>query len=94
MNKSLLLSVLCCSSIAVNTSAVNSKTKTVKAKPANIILILIDDLRWKDGSPTKSRYYQTPNINKVALERISDTLNTVIELIFGGKPEKNTYSLF
>ena len=34
--------------------------------PPNIVLILMDDLGWKDTSVTGSLYYRTPNIDKIA----------------------------
>jgi arylsulfatase A-like enzyme len=35
-------------------------------KPPNIVLILVDDMGWKDTGATGSRYYQTPNIDAIA----------------------------
>jgi arylsulfatase A-like enzyme len=35
-------------------------------KPPNIVLILIDDLGWKDLGYMGSEYYETPNIDKLA----------------------------
>ena len=37
-------------------------------RPPNIILILMDDLGWKDLGCTGSNYYQTPTIDKFASE--------------------------
>jgi len=34
----------------------------------NIVLILIDDMGWKDTGVTGSEYYQTPNIDELAAE--------------------------
>lgn len=34
--------------------------------PPNIVLILMDDLGWKDTGVTGSLYYRTPNIDKIA----------------------------
>jgi arylsulfatase A len=36
----------------------------------NIVLILIDDLGWKDLACTGSRYYQTPHIDQLASEGV------------------------
>jgi len=34
--------------------------------PPNVVLVLMDDLGWKDLGITGSLYYQTPNIDKIA----------------------------
>ena len=34
--------------------------------PPNFVLVLMDDLGWKDLSVTGSLYYRTPNIDKIA----------------------------
>ena len=36
------------------------------AKPLNIVLILVDDLGWMDLSCQGSRYYETPNLDRLA----------------------------
>ena len=38
------------------------------AKPTNIILILIDDMGWKDIGCAGSTYYKTPHIDALAAE--------------------------
>ncbi|MAW93858.1 MULTISPECIES: sulfatase [unclassified Leeuwenhoekiella] len=38
------------------------------SKPPNILFILADDLGYHDLSITGSRYYETPNIDRIALE--------------------------
>ena len=40
----------------------------VFAKKTNVILFLIDDLGWSDLSLTGSKFYETPNIDKLAGE--------------------------
>jgi len=35
-------------------------------KPPNFVLVLIDDMGWKDTGATGSLYYQTPNIDAIA----------------------------
>jgi len=42
----------------------NNKNESV-SQP-NIVLILVDDLGWKDLHTYGSKYYQTPNIDKLA----------------------------
>ncbi len=49
--------------IVIGILAVN--TAFAQDKP-NIVLILIDDLGWKDVSYMGSKYYETPNIDKLA----------------------------
>lgn len=39
-----------------------------KKSPPNIILILIDDMGWKDIGANGSKYYETPNIDRMAAE--------------------------
>ena len=39
---------------------------TPAPRPPNIVLILIDDMGWKDTGATGSLYYQTPNIDAIA----------------------------
>ena len=52
--------VLNCTAHASHTNAANAKT--------NVVLILIDDLGWKDLGCYGSEYYQTPNIDRLADE--------------------------
>jgi arylsulfatase A len=37
-------------------------------KPLNVVLILVDDMGWMDLSCQGSRYYQTPNVDRLAKE--------------------------
>ncbi len=37
-----------------------------QGRPPNVVLILMDDLGWKDLGVTGSLYYQTPNIDEIA----------------------------
>ncbi len=46
-------------------SIARAKTKEVKQKP-NIIFFYIDDLGWKDVGFNGSKYYEMPNIDKLA----------------------------
>ncbi|MDQ8207910.1 sulfatase [Coraliomargarita sp. SDUM461003] len=43
---------------------------TVGAKQPNIILIVADDLGWRDSSAYKSEFYQTPGIDRLASEGV------------------------
>ncbi len=38
------------------------------SRPMNVIIVLIDDLGWRDTEITGSRYYRTPHINRLAAE--------------------------
>lgn len=38
----------------------------IPKKPPNFVLVLMDDLGWKDTGVTGSLYYQTPNIDAIA----------------------------
>lgn len=39
-------------------------------RPPNIVFILIDDMGWKDLGCTGSKYYQTPNVDRLAAHGI------------------------
>lgn len=45
----------------------------LQAKQPNIVVMLIDDLGWKDVGCYGSNYYKTPNIDKLAAEGIKFT---------------------
>ena len=45
-----------------------SKLSAQSNRPPNIILILADDLGWMDTSIYGSRFYETPNIDRLGLE--------------------------
>jgi arylsulfatase A-like enzyme len=49
-----------------------SAAKTVAAKP-NVIFILVDDLGWTDAGCYGSRYYETPNIDRLASQGVKFT---------------------
>src|SRR5262245_51701563 len=42
--------------------------ESTKARPPNVILILVDDLGWTDLSCQGSTFYETPNIDRLAKE--------------------------
>lgn len=43
---------------------------STRTKPLNLILILVDDLGWSDLSCTGSRFYETPNIDRLAKDGV------------------------
>lgn len=51
---------------------VYGQTQKKTSKP-NIVLLLVDDLGWKDVGFMGSKYYETPNIDKLASQGISFT---------------------
>ncbi len=53
--------------VVLLTSACNN-TNSADRDPPNVVLILIDDLGWKDLGVYGSRFYETPNIDKLAAE--------------------------
>jgi arylsulfatase A-like enzyme len=62
-----------CSLMLAPALAMTSRTLSVEdppPHPPNIILILVDDLGWTDLSCMGSRYYKTPNIDRLATEGI------------------------
>ncbi len=60
--------------LAILTSCGHVETKEeVTQTPPNIVLILIDDMGWKDVGYAGSTYYDTPNIDRLATEGIQFT---------------------
>ncbi len=43
-------------------------TERAKARPPNVVLVLVDDLGWTDVGCMGSTYYETPNIDHLALQ--------------------------
>ncbi len=76
MNRSLRLSA---ATIAASALAAFAPSGLSAAEPAaetrrpNVVLILIDDMGWRDVAANGSRYYRTPNIDKLAAEGIRFT---------------------
>src|SRR6476661_10260044 len=59
MKKNIIITAL----LSVFSLFVNAQPKT--SKP-NIIFFLVDDLGWADTEPYGSKFYETPNIKKLA----------------------------
>ena len=53
-----IIALLCCTACA----------EFVVEAPPNIVLIYVDDLGWRDLSVQGSRYYETPNLDRLATE--------------------------
>ena len=56
-------------------------------KKPNIIFILIDDMGWRDLSCYGSEFYETPNLDKLALEGMTfsdDEINITFGRQFSG----------
>jgi len=51
----------------------NQQSENVSEKPLNIVFFLVDDLGWKDVGCYGSRFYETPNIDKLATEGVRFT---------------------
>ncbi len=52
---------------AVGQAGVRLSEKRIRKAP-NIVFIMIDDMGWRDAGFMGSRYYETPNIDKLAGE--------------------------
>jgi len=63
MKRNLLIPALLC-------IALSGCIKPQNSSSPNIVLILIDDMGWKDVGYAGSTFYDTPNINKLASEVI------------------------
>lgn len=70
MKQPLISLLLICSCISFMSSVV-AQTKTTKQP--NILMILVDDLGWRDLSSYGSDFYQTPNIDRLAKSGIKFT---------------------
>lgn len=68
MNKLLLLGLAGCLFSLGTTPAA-----TAKPRPPNIIFILADDLGWSDTATYGSKYYETPNIDRLARQGVKFT---------------------
>lgn len=54
-------------------AAVAAPGATPPRRPPNIVFILIDDMGWKDIAADGSKYYKTPNIDRLAAEGVRFT---------------------
>ncbi len=68
----LFLIVLLLSFVSVSCT-VNSKKKDGEQEKPNILFILVDDLGYSDLSCQGSKYYETPNVDKIAREGMTFT---------------------
>lgn len=50
-----------------------TKAKPKEAKAPNVVLFLVDDLGWKDVGCYGSKFYETPNIDKLAEQGVKFT---------------------
>ncbi|MCG8586773.1 MAG: sulfatase-like hydrolase/transferase, partial [Pirellulales bacterium] len=48
--------------------ALTSLSALADDKPLNVVLVLVDDLGWTDLGCQGSKYYETPNIDRLAAE--------------------------
>ncbi len=65
---------LCAATLALNPAGAASDPPAAEAKrKPNIVLILVDDLGWADSGVYGSKYYETPNINRLAADGIRFT---------------------
>src|SRR5690606_9634559 len=48
-------------------------TKNIPARKPNIVLVLVDDMGWADSGCYGSRYYETPNIDRLASQGLRFT---------------------
>lgn len=68
INKSKRIVIILLVLLVLLVSATYKASSRPTGEKPNIVLILIDDLGWKDLSCMGSNYYQTPNIDKMAAE--------------------------
>ena len=58
---------------AVGAMATSGFAKTKQTQKPNILFILADDYGWKDMSCSGSKYYETPNLDRLAAEGVRFT---------------------
>ncbi len=65
----MFFAALAATAAGVGAPALVAAVEPVEAKrPPNIVIILIDDMGWKDIAPNGSRYYRTPHLDRLAAE--------------------------
>ncbi|MFV0270067.1 MAG: sulfatase [Macellibacteroides fermentans] len=70
--KNNLLAFFCAGAALLSAGHAKAKSKA-KANPRNVLLILVDDYGWNDTSCGGSRFYETPNIDRLARRGIQFT---------------------
>lgn len=54
-------------------TAVSSAETIAADSPPNVVLFLVDDMGWMDSEPYGSRYYETPNMSRLAKQSMRFT---------------------
>jgi len=72
LRKGMKLFILCGILSIVEIACTNLSVTTIDRKP-NVVLIVVDDLGWKDLGIMGSKYYETPNIDRLAKEGMTFT---------------------
>lgn len=62
------LSLLAFFIVAAAFTPMRAADSPASSRPPNIVFILIDDMGWKDISANGSKFYRTPNIDRLAAE--------------------------
>lgn len=63
-----LATLVAVSSAFVFATTACAESPVPAGRPPNIVFILVDDMGWRDIAPNGSRYYRTPNIDRLAAE--------------------------
>ncbi len=64
----LLAAAACCGALLARPAAAQAAGEPPAGGRPNIVLILIDDMGWADTGCYGSRYYETPNIDRLAAQ--------------------------
>ncbi len=68
-----IVAVILLLAATLSCDTIKAKTNSSKDKKTNVVVILVDDLGWKDLGYTGSKYYESPNIDKLANQSINFT---------------------